>query len=54
MVTVVDGRDTLSDYFEREMGEILTVARSSPHVLGPGRPFDLNTRQPLSLRPDAV
>jgi cyanophycinase len=49
MVTIVDGRDTLSDYFERDMGEILTVVRSSLHVLGPGRRFDLNTRQPISL-----
>jgi cyanophycinase len=47
MVTVVDGRETISDYFERQPGEILTVARSSLHVLGPGRRFNLSTRQPL-------
>ena len=28
-------------------GDVLTVARSSLHVLGPGRSFDLNTRQPM-------
>lgn len=47
MVTIVDGRDATSDYFERERGEVLTIARSSLHVLGPGRRFDLVTRQPL-------
>jgi cyanophycinase len=47
MVTIVDGRDAASDFFERAPGEVLTVARSSLHVLGPGRRFDLNTRQPL-------
>ncbi len=47
MVTIVDGRDATSDYFERQPGEVLTVARSSLHVLGPGRRFDLTTRQPL-------
>ncbi|HEY8599601.1 MAG TPA: cyanophycinase [Thermomicrobiales bacterium] len=47
MVTIVDGRSAVSDYFERQPGEVLTVARSSLHVLGPGRRFDLNSRQPL-------
>ena len=47
MVTIVDGREAVSDYFERQPGEVLTVGRSSLHVLGPGRRFDLNTRQPL-------
>jgi cyanophycinase len=47
MVTIVDGRAAISDYFERQPGEILTVARSSLHVLGPGRCFDLTTRLPL-------
>jgi cyanophycinase len=47
MVTVVDGRSATSDYFERQPGEVLTVVRSSLHLLGPGRRFDLNTRQPL-------
>jgi cyanophycinase len=47
MVTIVDGRDAISDYFTRETGEVLTVARSSLHVLGPGRRFDLTNRQLL-------
>ena len=33
MVTIVDGRDTTSDYFDREEGEILTITGSSLHVL---------------------
>ena len=42
MVTIVDGRDATSDYYEREVGEVLTVVRSSLHVLGPGRHFNLS------------
>jgi len=49
MVTIVDGRDATSDYYEREVGEVLTVVRSSLNVLGPGRRFDLNTRQPVDF-----
>jgi cyanophycinase len=49
MVTIVDGRDATSDYYEREIGDVLTVVRSSPNVLGPGRRFDLNSRQPLDV-----
>ena len=49
MVTIVDGRDATSDYYEREVGEVLTVVRSSLHVLGPGRSFNLNTRQPVDF-----
>jgi cyanophycinase len=45
MVTVVDGRDTLSDYFDREEGEILTITGSSLHVLADGRHFDLMDTQ---------
>lgn len=45
MVTLIDGRNAVSDYFEREVGEVLTVANSHLFVLGPGRRFDLNTRQ---------
>ena len=45
MVTIVDGRESISDYFEREDGEVLTVANSSLNVLGPGRRFDLNVRR---------
>lgn len=49
MVIVVDGRDAISDYFDRAPGEVLTVARSSLHALGPGRRFDLTSRQPLPI-----
>ena len=49
MVTIVDGRDATSDYYEREIGEVLTVVRSSLNVLGPGRRFDLNHRQPIDF-----
>jgi ABC-type sulfate transport system substrate-binding protein len=48
-VTIVDGRDATSDYYEREIGDVLTVVRSSLNVLGPGRRFDLNTRQPVDF-----
>ncbi len=47
MVTLVDGRNAQSDYFERELGEVLTVVNSHLFVLGPGRRFDLDTRQPV-------
>jgi cyanophycinase len=49
MVTIVDGRATLSDYFDREEGEILTITGSSLHVLAGGRHFDLNTRRVIDL-----
>lgn len=47
MVTLIDGRNAVSDYFAREPGEVLSVVNSSLHVLGPGRRFNLDTRQPL-------
>ena len=37
--------EAASDYFEREVGEVLTVGNSHLIVLGPGRFFDLNERQ---------
>lgn len=46
-VTIVDGRHTTSDYFDRESGDVLTVIDSSFHVLGPTRCFDLDTRRPI-------
>src|SRR5215203_7026336 len=49
MVTIVDGRNTTSDYFDREEGEVLTIANSSLHVLARGRRFDLDTRRPVEL-----
>ncbi|CAA9561299.1 MAG: Cyanophycinase [uncultured Thermomicrobiales bacterium] len=47
MVTLIDGRNATSDYFEREVGEVLTVVDSHLFVLGPGRKFDLDTRRPI-------
>ena len=47
MVTMIDGRNAVSDYFERETGEVLTVANSHLFVLGPGRQFDLEARQAI-------
>ena len=49
MVTVVDGRNALSDYFDREEGEVLTVVDSSLHVLAGGRHFDLNARHAVGM-----
>ena len=49
MVTIVDGRNTISDYFEREEGEILSITGSSLHVLAGGRRFDLNARQAIGM-----
>jgi cyanophycinase len=47
MVTIVDGRNAVSDYYEREIGEVLTVAESHLFVLGPGRRFDMNSRHAI-------
>ena len=47
MVTIVDGRNATSDYYEREVGEVLTVADSHLFVLGPGRRFNLDTRRAI-------
>jgi cyanophycinase len=49
MVTIVDGRNTISDYFDREEGEILTITGSSLHVLADGRHFDLDTRRVIDM-----
>jgi cyanophycinase len=46
-VTIVDGRNAISDYFERESGEVLTIHHISMHVLGPGRAFDVVAHKPL-------
>lgn len=48
MVTIIDGRATVSDYFDREPGEVLTIVDCSLHVLGPGRKFDLIAHAPIS------
>jgi cyanophycinase len=49
MVTIVDGRDTMSDYFEREEGEVLTITQSSLHVLARGRRFDVDARRVIEM-----
>jgi cyanophycinase len=49
MVTIVDGRDTVSDYFDREEGEVLSITGSSLHVLAGGRHFDLDARQAIGM-----
>lgn len=53
MVTLIDGRTTVSDYFDREDGELLSVTGSSLTVLGPGRHFDLVRRMATDVNPDA-
>jgi cyanophycinase len=49
MVTIVDGRNTISDYFDREAGEVLTITGSSLHVLAGGRRFDVDARQAIGM-----
>ena len=49
MVTIVDGCDTTSDYFDREEGEVLTITGSSLHVLARGRRFDLDARRVVEM-----
>lgn len=46
-VTIIDGRNATSDYFDRAPGEIVTVMDSNLFVLGPGWQFDLVQRRPL-------
>ncbi len=49
MVTIIDGRNAVSDYNEREVGEVLTVVDSHLFLLGPGRRFDLDARRPIGI-----
>src|SRR5215212_9988785 len=49
MVTIVDGRNTISDYFDREEGEVLSITGSSLHVLAGGRRFDVDARQAIGM-----
>jgi cyanophycinase len=53
MVTLLDGRTTVSDYYSRKDGEILSVTGSSLTVLGPGRHFDLVHRVATDVNPEA-
>lgn len=48
MVTIIDGRNTTSDYFDRDRGDVLSVVNSSLHGLGPGSRFDLDERRPVT------
>ncbi|MGN6483688.1 MAG: cyanophycinase [Thermomicrobiales bacterium] len=47
-VTIIDGRDTISNYFECEPGDVLTIIDSSLHVLGPHQQFDLSRHAPIN------
>src|SRR5829696_1990263 len=49
MVTIVDGRNTISDYFDRQDGEVLTITGSSLHVLAGGRRFDVDARRAIGM-----
>jgi cyanophycinase len=49
MVTIVDGRNTISDFFDRQDGEVLTITGSSLHVLAGGRRFDVDARQAVGM-----
>jgi cyanophycinase len=49
MVTIVDGRNTISDFFDRQDGEVLTITGSSLHVLAGGRLFDVDARQVVEM-----
>ncbi|MDP9362626.1 MAG: cyanophycinase [Chloroflexota bacterium] len=49
MVTIINGRNAVSDYYEREVGEVLTVVDSHLFALGPGRRFDLDARRPIGI-----
>jgi cyanophycinase len=48
-VTILDGRETISDFAERRSGEILSLADVSLFVLGPGRRFDVHVHRPVSF-----
>jgi cyanophycinase len=47
MVTIIDGRNANSDYFDIQPGDVLTVADSSLHILSAGNRFDLDERRPI-------
>lgn len=49
MVTVIDVCNATSDYYDREVGDVLTVVDSHLIVFGPGRRFDVTTRRPVDL-----
>ncbi len=47
MVTLINGRNTVSNYFDRKPGDVLTIINSSLHVFGPGQKFDLVAHVPI-------
>ncbi|MGI8486544.1 MAG: cyanophycinase [Thermomicrobiales bacterium] len=47
MEILINGRNTVSDYFNRKPGEVLTIINSNLHVLGPGRKLDLVAHAPI-------
>jgi cyanophycinase len=46
-VVILDGRNTVSDYEERSLAEVLSIANVNLHLLGPGRAFDMVGRQTI-------
>lgn len=47
MVTLIDRRSTVSNYFDRNPGNVLTIINSSLHVFRPGQKFDLIAHVPI-------
>lgn len=47
MVTLINGRSTVSNYFDRKPGDVLTIINSSLPVFGPGQKFDLIAHVPI-------
>jgi cyanophycinase len=52
MVTLLDGRTMVSDYYARQDGEMLSLTGSSLTILGPGRHFDLERRVAIDVKSD--
>jgi cyanophycinase len=48
-VTLLNGRDTVSDYFDRKPGELLSVMHTTMYALAPGRKFNLQTHEPVAF-----
>jgi cyanophycinase len=48
-ITILDGRSVVSNYYQIEEGEAVTVTGSSLHLLGPGQRFDLRHRRVVGL-----
>lgn len=48
-VTIVGGRNTMSDYFDQASGDVPTISNSSLHVLTTCRQFDLNRQQVIGI-----